>query len=118
MPRRARSATHMDSRALDYPGVLSKLVGFQGRETDFGVRGVDDRPPLFVYATGDLSAGEVYGGEIVGYDRDALNVTVDAVQATLHPEHFVSGVWLSDGQRVQMLRIAMGTVALEFRTGL
>jgi hypothetical protein len=36
----------------------------------------------------------------------------------LHLEHFRAARWLSDGQRVQELRVVQDSVVLEFRGGL
>ncbi len=107
----------MDSSALDYAGFLGKLIELQDENVDASIRGADGSPPLITYVGGILKTGELYGGSIVGYHSDALNVYVGDTSFTLHPDHFRQAVWTRE-ENAQTLRAVFGSVELGFRAGL
>ena len=48
----------MEPEALDYPGVLSKLLEILGRRVEVTIRGAGKRPPIFVDFEGVLERGD------------------------------------------------------------
>jgi hypothetical protein len=102
---------------LDYPGVLAKLQGMLGEQIDLGIRGSDRQPPMVAFMTGILKAGgDLIGGDLVGWDRDALQLYVGELQLTLHPDQFTEASFDGD-ERSRELTIRFGNLILVIRTG-
>jgi hypothetical protein len=108
----------MTSEGIDYGGVYAKLMELVGETVDVAIRGVERRPPMLAYTEGVLKVkGDTYLSEdlraIVGWDRDALRVSVGDLDLTLHPDHFVDATWTVDQAR--LLKVVYGSIELDFR---
>ena len=105
----------MEPRTISYSEVLSALMGMVGDQVEVGVYGADREPPLCASFEGELAPRDAHAGELVGWDRDALNLHVGQSLVTLHPDHFTEAIYSEGHMGLRLLTITMGSVTLKLR---
>lgn len=106
---------------IEYGQVLAKLHELLGEHVEVAISGVRREPPVVAYLDGRLEGQrDLAGGDLLGYDRDALRLGVGGVDFTIHPDHFQGATWdttTGAGASVRVLRLILGKLQLVFRTG-